>query len=347
MPAQRPPSRRSSGSELRVANGVLEPKAIGEASASARSQNAEAGPSSPKAAASPPPRRSYGAAMRRRSSVSSTLPGGRLNFVKFETDRLDECIAFIRDLIESSARANNVTLEAMKRSVKLMATGGGAHMHYQQLQDELGVEVRREEEMDCLITGLSFITEIPDEVFWYSDELVDGEHAGAPGLPKLRSIGLTASPSRETMNASMGMSIHSGGSDRDSSPTDSPPAAPERPEPTFERPSPNPPQYSVVFESHPAPQFPCMLVNIGSGVSIVKVTDYGQFERISGTSLGGGTLWGLLSLLTGAQTFDGACKAGLVELTRAEMLALSEAGDNESVDMLVGDICASMPSVRD
>lgn len=301
VPAQRPPSRRSSGSELRVANGVLEPKAIGAA-------NAEAGPSTSRAPAtvSPPPRRTYGTAMRRRSSVSTTLPGGRLNFVKFETDRLDECIAFIRDLIESSARANNVTLEAMKRSVKLMATGGGAHMHYEQLQDELGVEVRREEEMDCLITGLSFVTEIPDEVFWYSDELVGG-HASAPALPRLRSIGLTASPSHEKMNASMTASVHSTGSDLDSAPSDSPPPSTgQAPAPTLERPSPNPPQYSVVFESQPAPQFPCMLVNIGSGVSIVKVTDYDQFERISGTSLGGGTLWGLLSLLTGAQTFDGA-----------------------------------------
>jgi type II pantothenate kinase len=48
-----------------------------------------------------------------------------------------------------------------------------------------------------------------------------------------------------------------------------------------------------------------LLVNIGSGVSIIKIDDYGKFERISGTSLGGGTLWGLLSLLTGAKSFDG------------------------------------------
>ena len=31
----------------------------------------------------------------------------------------------------------------------------------------------------------------------------------------------------------------------------------------------------------------------------------GGFERVSGTSLGGGTLWGLLSLLTDARSFDG------------------------------------------
>ena len=71
--------------------------------------------------------------------------------------------------------------------------------------------------------------------------------------------------------------------------------------------------------------YPYLLVNIGSGVSIVKVSGPKHFERIGGTSLGGGTLWGLLSLLTGARTFD-------------EMLQLAEKGDNRNVDMLVGDI---------
>ncbi|KAJ1964112.1 hypothetical protein GGI12_001626 [Dipsacomyces acuminosporus] len=71
--------------------------------------------------------------------------------------------------------------------------------------------------------------------------------------------------------------------------------------------------------------FPYMLVNIGSGVSIIKVTGEGQYERISGTSLGGGTLWGLLNLLTGVHSFD-------------EMLDMTKTGDNTKVDMMVGDI---------
>ena len=77
--------------------------------------------------------------------------------------------------------------------------------------------------------------------------------------------------------------------------------------------------------------YPFLLVNIGSGVSLVKVSGSGQsqFERVGGTSLGGGTLWGLLSLLTGARTFD-------------DMLQLAERGDNKSVDMLVGDIYGGM-----
>ena len=71
--------------------------------------------------------------------------------------------------------------------------------------------------------------------------------------------------------------------------------------------------------------YPYMLVNIGSGVSILKVSGPRKFERVGGTSLGGGTLWGLLSLLTGANSFD-------------DMLEMAAQGDNTKVDMLVGDI---------
>src|ERR1700753_2239655 len=70
---------------------------------------------------------------------------------------------------------------------------------------------------------------------------------------------------------------------------------------------------------------PYLLVNIGSGVSMIKVSGPTSYVRVGGTSLGGGTLWGLLSLLTGARSFD-------------EMLELARHGDNTGVDMLVGDI---------
>ena len=79
------------------------------------------------------------------------------------------------------------------------------------------------------------------------------------------------------------------------------------------------------FAEARADVYPYLLVNIGSGVSMIKVSGPRQFERVGGTSLGGGTFWGILSLLTGARTFD-------------EMLSMAEQGDNSGVDMLVGDI---------
>ena len=74
--------------------------------------------------------------------------------------------------------------------------------------------------------------------------------------------------------------------------------------------------------------YPYLLCNIGSGVSFIKVNGLRSYERVGGTSLGGGTFWGLLSLLTGASTFD-------------EMLVQAAQGDNSKVDMLVGDIYGS------
>lgn len=71
--------------------------------------------------------------------------------------------------------------------------------------------------------------------------------------------------------------------------------------------------------------YPYLLVNIGSGVSMIKVTGPGIFERIGGSSLGGGTLWGLLSLLTDAKDYN-------------EMLEMAQRGNNENIDLLVGDI---------
>ncbi len=71
--------------------------------------------------------------------------------------------------------------------------------------------------------------------------------------------------------------------------------------------------------------YPYLLVNIGSGVSILRCTSRDHFERISGTSLGGGMFWGLCKLLTGVTSFE-------------QVKQLSSIGDNSKVDLLVGDI---------
>ncbi|KAB8338810.1 hypothetical protein FH972_021754 [Carpinus fangiana] len=175
--------------------------------------------------------------------------GGRLNFLKFETDRIHECIAFMHKLQQRHQRING-----QRQDLCVMATGGGAFKYYDDIKKALGVEVLREDEMECLIVGLDFfISEIPSEVFTHS--------ADAP---------MTYLPPRSAI-------------------------------------------------------YPYLLVNIGSGVSMIKVSGPREFKRIGGTSLGGGTLWGLLSLITGARSFD-------------DMLAMADKGDNTAVDMLVGDI---------
>ncbi|KAG2675866.1 hypothetical protein I3843_12G026800 [Carya illinoinensis] len=75
--------------------------------------------------------------------------------------------------------------------------------------------------------------------------------------------------------------------------------------------------------------FPYLLVNVGSGVSMIKVDGDGKFQRVSGTNVGGGTYWGLGRLLTKCKSFD-------------DLLELSQRGNNRTIDMLVGDIYGGM-----
>lgn len=50
-----------------------------------------------------------------------------------------------------------------------------------------------------------------------------------------------------------------------------------------------------------------------------------NFKRVSGSSIGGGTYWGLCKLLTKAGNYD-------------ESLQMASRGNSDHVDMLVGDI---------
>ncbi|ELV14242.1 Pantothenate kinase 4 [Tupaia chinensis] len=79
------------------------------------------------------------------------------------------------------------------------------------------------------------------------------------------------------------------------------------------------------FQTNHPNIFPYLLVNIGSGVSIVKVESEERFEWIGGSSIGGGTFWGLGALLTKTKKFD-------------ELLHLASKGQHTNVDMLVQDI---------
>lgn len=71
--------------------------------------------------------------------------------------------------------------------------------------------------------------------------------------------------------------------------------------------------------------YPYLVVNIGSGVSILAVYSSTSYSRISGSSIGGGTFLGLCSLLTQCYSFDEAIK-------------LAKAGSSSKIDKLVKDI---------
>ncbi|KAJ3366982.1 hypothetical protein GGF32_000043 [Allomyces javanicus] len=198
-----------------------------------------------------------------RTESPNGLSGGRLNFVKYETEKMTECIAFIRALFDEQESAHAALHPDGPPCPRiLLATGGGAHKFHDRLVEELGVTIYKYDEMECLVKGLNFLVKyVPREVFAYRED--------------------------------------------------------------------EPIQFE---ETPPAGAYPYMLVNIGSGVSILKVTGENECERVSGTSLGGGTYWGLMSMIAGAQNPNGATPSF------DDMLQLSTTGDNTHVDMLVGDI---------
>ncbi|EPB80597.1 putative pantothenate kinase [Ancylostoma ceylanicum] len=70
---------------------------------------------------------------------------------------------------------------------------------------------------------------------------------------------------------------------------------------------------------------PYLLVNVGTGVSVFRVDSDGRYERIGGSSLGGGCFFGLGNLLTSEVDLD-------------EMMRMAEDGDHRQFDILVSDI---------
>ena len=198
-------------------------------------------PSTAGGAAPSPPRRASGR-------------GGKLHFVKFETAKIDDCLAFIEAKgLHRPAGGDGVSAATSAR-VRFVATGGGAFRFADLFASRLGVTLEKEDEMECLVAGADFLLRaIQHEAFTYLDGAV---------------------------------------------------------------------RYS---DPPPSTLHPYLLVNIGSGVSMLRVDGGGAFARVSGSSLGGGTFWGLVRLLTGVRSFD-------------DMLDLCSRGDNTAVDMLVGDI---------
>lgn len=140
------------------------------------------------------------------------------------------------------------------------ATGGGAFKYETLFQSagEQGIQIRKKDEIKCLIKGLDFLL-----------QRVDGE----------------AFEVEDTTGNKIPISFHQDESNL----------------------------------------YPFLLVNVGTGVSIIKVNSPTQFERISGSGIGGGTYWGLVKLLTKVTTFE-------------ESLNLSLQGDERNVNMTVGDI---------
>ncbi|GMT27998.1 hypothetical protein PFISCL1PPCAC_19295, partial [Pristionchus fissidentatus] len=169
-----------------------------------------------------------------------------LNFRKFQS--IDHCIEFLKSSWPDRGS-----------ECYLNGTGGGSFKYAELIKNELGVAVKRTDEMLSLITGCDFLLRNnEDESFTY--------HHEAEGLERY--------------------------------------------------------QYKPIEEKA---IYPFLLVNIGTGISVLKVDSPSSFTRVGGSTMGGGAFIGLGNLLTSARSFD-------------ELLLLAERGDHRQVDSLVSDI---------
>lgn len=207
----------------------------------------------------------YGKTGIREDSLSfySTILGGRLHFLRFETRQMETAM-------------QNLSKSGVTDNIKsLGCTGGGAHKYEKVFNDMLDIKVHKMDELLCLVRGMQFVLNYSEGECYTFRYDADSYVKIGDDLWKrdakdyVRKVQIAKSPSTT--------------------------------------------------------QYPYMIVNIGSGVSILKVTSASHFERVSGTSIGGGTYWGLCRLLTKCKTFE-------------EVLDLAETGDASEVDMLVKDI---------
>ncbi|KAE9607893.1 hypothetical protein Lal_00040115 [Lupinus albus] len=182
---------------------------------------------------------------------------GKLNFKKFETSKINDCLQFIKTM-NLHLGGNQQQENTGSQTTAIKATGGGSYKYADLFKERLGISLDKEDEMDCLVAGANFLLEVVhQEAFTYMGDQK---------------------------------------------------------------------QFVKIDQND---LYPYLLVNIGSGVGMIKVEGDGKFERVSGTSIGGGSFWGLGKLLTKCKSFD-------------ELLDLSYRGNNRAVDMLVGDIYGGM-----
>ncbi|KAJ1498757.1 hypothetical protein HMI56_004799, partial [Coelomomyces lativittatus] len=131
--------------------------------------------SSPSSSSSPPSSTLFTSlSFREPSPVSG---GGRLNFIKFETEHIHECIQFLKQLLNQPNASFPKTLLSSGSVVAssnpcriVLTTGGGAYKFSELLSKELAVAIDKKDEMECLVRGLNFLVKnVPKEVFTYKE----------------------------------------------------------------------------------------------------------------------------------------------------------------------------------
>jgi len=242
----------------------------------------------------------------------------------------------------------------------LGATGGGAHKFGEVFKEELGINMEKVDELESLVAGMQFVLQtVVGECYTYrpppeqsseqsrkirkrgSSSSLNNHYGNYVGVEQENWSSLdendespSATDSRtpgeskehdEKQKGQYAKSPSSSSFSKDDSTKDSA-AAPPKPgnrldEWWWSRKVPR----DAISD---AETYPYLLVTIGTGVSILRVDGPRKHERISGSTIGGGTYWGLIRLLTSVENFS-------------NVIELAEKGDPSKVDMMVGDIYGS------
>jgi len=244
---------------------------------------------------------------------------GELRFVQCSTQDVPAMVQYIAD-----NKLCDIYKEDGLRYVP--ATGGGAFRFAPLVESQLGVQLTQLKEMDCIIAGINFLLRHAPELTFTFDL---GSSKRVPcrdptiALPKKtkassKKDGGDGSSGDGTPTNPPGALFEASVSSMPSSPS-APDAAPMSAEERA--------RLKDEFTSH---FFPYLLVNIGSGVSMIRCNSEteGDFVRVGGSLIGGGTFWGLVRSMTNLKSWD--------EIN--EMTRIDGPGDNTNVDLLVGDI---------
>ena len=257
--------------------------------------------------------------------------GGEFHFIQFESRWMNKAMELIR--------SNDLHLNISKMG----ATGGGAHKYAEEWEKNLGIQMDKQEELDSLVAGMQFVLstvvgechtfrphEGPESAPPSSATSASGSSFDIQGPAKDPQVGapLLDDSFDESRNSIIPEKTHI------------PQNAETVKEPAIETQKPggndSPNQKNEVDEwwwsrkvqrdaiSY-SKSYPYLLVTIGTGVSILRVDGPRKHERISGSTIGGGTYWGLIRLLTDVEDFE-------------DVMRLAEKGDPAKVDMMVGDI---------
>ncbi|KAL3784130.1 hypothetical protein HJC23_005788 [Cyclotella cryptica] len=244
-------------------------------------------------------------------SYFSRALNGQFHFIRFETRHMQNAMNLMR--------INN-----FHQNIKeIGATGGGAHKYADDWDKALGIKMAKQDEMDSLVAGMQFVlSDIVGECYtfkpngWKSDSSTTGESGSSAVKGSLQKTPSQSNSMSDTPSPTSYDQTRTVQSEK------MPNLSDERSPSVDQWWTSKKVQRDNVMGAH---SYPYLLVSIGTGVSILRVDGPRQHERVSGSTIGGGTYWGLCRLLTGSDSFS-------------DVLNLAMKGDPSKVDMMVGDI---------